>query len=117
MFVGSEAFLLDNMRAGGVGCISATANINPDGIDALYQNWQGPDAETMQAGLNELRQTMQKYPMIPALKAVAGHFSGWPEFGHVRPPLVDLAADELAALVADLGAIGFKMNIETAQAA
>ena len=28
VFVGSERFLLQNMRAGGVGCITATANVN-----------------------------------------------------------------------------------------
>src|SRR4029434_9617164 len=38
VFVGSEAFLLANMRHGGVGTISATANVNPAAIDALYQS-------------------------------------------------------------------------------
>ncbi|MGE5213781.1 MAG: dihydrodipicolinate synthase family protein [Nitrospirota bacterium] len=37
VFVGSESFLLANMRDGGAGCISATANVNPAAIDALYQ--------------------------------------------------------------------------------
>lgn len=35
VFVGSETFLLANLRNGGVGCISATANVNPGRIDAL----------------------------------------------------------------------------------
>jgi 4-hydroxy-tetrahydrodipicolinate synthase len=38
VFVGSESFLLANMRNGGVGTISATANVNPAAIDALYQS-------------------------------------------------------------------------------
>src|SRR3954447_23654409 len=38
VFVGSEAFLLANMRNGGVGTISATANVNPAAIGALYQS-------------------------------------------------------------------------------
>ena len=29
VFAGSEVFLLDNMRHGGKGCITATGNINP----------------------------------------------------------------------------------------
>ena len=37
MFVGSETFLLANMRSGGAGTISATANINPAAIYELYQ--------------------------------------------------------------------------------
>ena len=38
MFVGSESFLLANMRNGGAGTISATANVNPAAINALYQS-------------------------------------------------------------------------------
>jgi 4-hydroxy-tetrahydrodipicolinate synthase len=38
VFVGSETFLLANMRNGGAGTISATANVNPAAIDALYQS-------------------------------------------------------------------------------
>src|SRR6266700_2381964 len=37
LFVGSESFLLANMRNGGVGTISATANVNPAAICELYE--------------------------------------------------------------------------------
>jgi 4-hydroxy-tetrahydrodipicolinate synthase len=37
VFVGSESFLLANMRNGGAGTISATANVNPAAIYDLYQ--------------------------------------------------------------------------------
>jgi 4-hydroxy-tetrahydrodipicolinate synthase len=36
VFVGSESFLLANMRNGGAGTISATANVNPAAIYELY---------------------------------------------------------------------------------
>ncbi len=49
VFAGSEVFLLRNMRAGGVGCITAGANVNPHGIDRVYQAWQSPEAESLQA--------------------------------------------------------------------
>src|SRR5437867_9733499 len=39
VFVGSESFLLANMRHGGVGTISATANVNPAAIQKLYREW------------------------------------------------------------------------------
>jgi 4-hydroxy-tetrahydrodipicolinate synthase len=39
VFVGSECFLLANMRHGGVGTISATANVNPAAIHKLYAEW------------------------------------------------------------------------------
>src|SRR6266566_1076620 len=43
VFVGSEAFLLANMRNGGVGTISATANVNPAAIHKLYKQWNTAD--------------------------------------------------------------------------
>src|SRR5580692_2485101 len=67
VFAGSEVFLLSNMRHGGVGCISATANVNPAAIHRLFENWSAPDAERMQEEVAATRAVMYKYPMIPAL--------------------------------------------------
>src|SRR6266513_5105605 len=39
VFVGSDSFLLANMRAGGVGTISAMANVTPAAIHKLYKQW------------------------------------------------------------------------------
>jgi len=52
MFVGSESFLLANMRNGGVGTISATANVNPAAIHKLYGQWNTADDGT---GINNNR--------------------------------------------------------------
>src|SRR4249920_3111688 len=41
MFVGSESFLLANMRNGGAGTISATANVNPAAIYELFAECVG----------------------------------------------------------------------------
>src|SRR6266581_1338893 len=43
VFVGSESFLLANMRNGGVGTISATANVSPAAIHKLYRQWNTAD--------------------------------------------------------------------------
>lgn len=110
MFVGSEAFLLANMRNGGVGCISAIANVNPGGIDDLYAGWQAADADAVQEELDKVRTVMQRYAMIPALKSVVGHSSGDSRWRHVRPPLVDLDKAAEAALFAELDGIGFKID-------
>jgi 4-hydroxy-tetrahydrodipicolinate synthase len=109
IFVGSEAFLLANMRNGGAGCISATANINPAAIDQLYQTWQGDDADAQQQALDDIRDTVMAWPMIPALKATVAEFSGDEQWRTVRPPLVSLAAGKSAALVAALREKHFAM--------
>src|SRR5688572_31223585 len=43
-FCGSERFLLDTMRHGGAGCISAMANIHPGAIVNLYETRSTPEA-------------------------------------------------------------------------
>src|ERR1043166_3203741 len=55
VFVGSESFLLANLRNGGVGVISATANVNPAAIYKLYAEWTNAGADDQQANLNVIR--------------------------------------------------------------
>ena len=109
VFPGAETFLLQGMRHGGAGCISATANTNPAAIARLYDTWQSGDADAQQAKLDEIRQTFAKYPMIPALKAAIAHYGGDAAWSKVRPPLVELTPDQHKGLIADLDARGFTM--------
>ncbi len=109
VFAGSETFLLANMRGGGKGCISATANVHPGPIARLFASWTGGDADAQQARLDEIRGVFQKFPMIPALKAAIAHYGGDPAWATVRPPLVDLGREPAAALVAELDRRGFTM--------
>src|SRR5215510_15179914 len=55
VFAGSETFLLRNMRGGGTGCISATANVNPAAIARLHETWQRGVADAQQARLDVIR--------------------------------------------------------------
>jgi len=109
VFAGNELILLDTLRGGGVGCISATANVNPGPIHQLYEGWQGPEAERMQGEVNELRRFVQGFPMIPALKEIVAHYRHDPAWTPLRPPLVGLAAEERSALLAGLAERGFAM--------
>jgi len=109
VFVGSESFLLANMRYGGAGCISATANVNPAAIDHLYQTWQDDDAEQQQQTLDDIRNTVMVYPMIPALKATVAEFSGDEQWRTVRPPLIPLSEEKSAALAETLRGKNFAM--------
>jgi 4-hydroxy-tetrahydrodipicolinate synthase len=109
VFAGSEVFLLATLRAGGKGCITATGNVNPGPINRVYEIWRTPQADALQAGITATRSMLQKYPMIPALKAVIGHWGGDPDWAAVRPPLVELTAEQQHSLVAELDAVGFDM--------
>jgi 4-hydroxy-tetrahydrodipicolinate synthase len=109
VFSGSETFLLATLRAGGAGCISATANVNPRAIARLASEWQVPDADAQQQSLDAVRAVFQKLPMIPALKSAVAHWSGDDAWTTVRPPLCRLDATQRRDLLAALAAVGFDM--------
>jgi 4-hydroxy-tetrahydrodipicolinate synthase len=109
VFVGSETFLLANMRNGGVGAISATANVNPAKIALLYRAWSASDADAAQARLDTVRGIFARYPMIAAMKRAVAHWSGDEDWSRVRPPLVEVAPQASSVLVGELAAAGFDM--------
>ena len=109
VFPGSEVFLLDGLRNGGKGCITATGNINPAAIDRVYRNWQGPDADRLQAIITKTRGIVQKYPMMAALKACVAHWGKDAEWATVRPPLIELTEAQHQGLLSELAADGFDM--------
>jgi 4-hydroxy-tetrahydrodipicolinate synthase len=110
VFVGSESFLLANMRNGGAGTISATANVNPAAIHKLYAGWKNADSDDQQATLNVIRDAFgKKYPMISALKQGIAIYANDPAWAKVRPPLVELTAEQAKTLTAELKTISFTM--------
>ena len=115
VFPGSEVFLLDGLRKGGAGCISATCNVSAGAIRNVYDNWQGGDADKLQAGITALRKAIQAYPMIPALKALIAHYRGDPGWAKVRPPFTELPAAEAEKAIRTLAdAHGFKLDFAKA---
>ena len=110
IFPGSEVFLLDGLRKGAVGCITASGNVNVPGIKRVYENWRGPQAEALQAEITTLRNTLQAYPMVPALKRIVAHYHNDASWAAVRPPLLPLDPAQSAALISDLGKLGFTLG-------
>ncbi len=115
VFPGSEVFLLDGLRNGAAGCISATANVAARGMRRVYDNWQGPDADKMQGEISALRKAIQAYPMIPVLKTLIAHYREDPVWAEVRPPFTELPSEEAAKAIATLAeAHGFKLQFAKA---
>lgn len=109
VFPGAETFLLQGLRSGGGGCISATANVNPGSIANLYKTWEAADADSQQKRLDEIRGIFAKYPMIPALKTAIANYGGDAAWVTVRPPLVELSKGQAESLIRDLDQAGFTM--------
>ncbi len=109
VFPASESLLSKALPLGAVGCISATVNMNPAGIHSLYQGWNTPQGETLQASADVIRNIFQAVPMIPAMKRVVAEFSGDPVWKTVRPPLCALNGANTESVLAALRKALFSM--------
>jgi 4-hydroxy-tetrahydrodipicolinate synthase len=109
VFPGSETYLLDALRLGGTGCISATANVNVAAMRRLIDTWTSPMAEALQTQLTAVRTAIQKYPLVSANKAILAHTHADPGWNVVRPPLRSLSTEATTDLLRALEALGFSL--------
>jgi len=113
VFPGSESFLLDGLRAGGAGCITATGNINVPAIKQVYLHWKMPAADSLQAEVSRRRKIVESFPVIPAIKAVLARRYGKPIWRQMRVPLISLDEKREDKLVRTLIEDGYSMSVET----
>ena len=95
IFPGSEVFLLDGLRAGGAGCITATSNVNAAGARAVFDAWNAgsDDADARQAAATTVRRAIDRHPGIPAQKYLIAQHRDDPAWRTVRPPMTPLTDD------------------------
>jgi 4-hydroxy-tetrahydrodipicolinate synthase len=113
VFPGSELPLSQALAIGGVGCISATANINPAAIHAVFAEFKAngttPKMAELQAKIDAVRKVIQAHQMISLMKRVAAEFSGQSQWSTVRPPLVKMNEATAQTVLAELKTLGFDM--------
>ena len=108
-FCGSEVFLLETLRNGGAGSITALGNINLSGIRRIFERWQEEDAQSLQDQVSRVNGCVRNYGLIPPLKAVVAEFYNLPEWNTVRPPLCSLSETDAGTLRSELRQLGFSM--------
>ena len=108
VYSSSETRLLDNLRAGGAGCISATANVNGGLLRRIFDAPEAADALQHQAAA--VRMEIQSRPLIPATKAVIAHFRKDPNWRNTRAPLEPMNEADATQMAAKLSALG--LNLE-----
>jgi 4-hydroxy-tetrahydrodipicolinate synthase len=109
VFPASESLLSKSLAIGAAGCISATVNVNPAGIHAVYEKWDGAQGAELQAHADTIRKIFQTVTMIPAMKRVVSESAHDPDWRTVRPPLTAMDDGPAAALLASLRAAQFAM--------
>lgn len=105
VFSGSEEFLLDNLRAGGVGAISATTNVTAPLAQPVAAAWRTEKAVALQKSLTEVRLLLQSYPAQAALKEVVARLTGDAQWRTILPPNTPLSAAQRSALAQKLEAL------------
>jgi 4-hydroxy-tetrahydrodipicolinate synthase len=106
VFSGTERLLLKVLEAGGVGCITAGANIIAAITGQLHAGWRRSGASVeirrLQEEVSRQRRLLDGFPMIPAMKAILARRFEAPSWRNVRPPFVKLAAAQEAAMFGKL---------------
>ncbi len=112
VFSGSDEFLSPLLRDGGIGCITAVANIAGNRAAEIYAAWGSGDAAAMDAAqekLSAVRRVVAAYPLSAALKDIVARHRGDAAWRTVRPPLVALDDRHSAELAERLGATGHRL--------
>ncbi|MGR3723408.1 dihydrodipicolinate synthase family protein [Abyssibius alkaniclasticus] len=105
VFPGSELPMIDALARGARGTISATANINPEGLAEAFALWIAGDGAGAQArhDVNRaLRLLVQGGTQIADMKRLLALAKGDARWANTRPPLLPTAADAGAAQLAKL---------------
>ncbi|HLI20263.1 MAG TPA: dihydrodipicolinate synthase family protein [Stellaceae bacterium] len=98
IFSGTERFLLETLRAGGHGSISATLNLTAPLAGAIHAAWQSGEADALQKELTALRLIFDDFPTPIAQKEILARLSNIAAWRNVLPPLLPLPAARAAAL-------------------
>jgi 4-hydroxy-tetrahydrodipicolinate synthase len=105
VLAGTETLLLETLRNGGKGCISATVNVTSRLARQVYDahvSGRNEDAQALQQRLSALRASIETYPMIPALKALMVDLTSDEEWHNLRPPLSRLDFEQEKKLLAEV---------------
>lgn len=111
VFSGTERYLLDMLRAGGVGTITATGNVTSEKCGEVYAAYKAgsSDVEALQEELTAQRLALQNYPAAASVKELLARGSGKASWRNIRPPILALPKDKAEALVADMDKVSFKL--------
>jgi len=98
VFPSNEAVLL-RARAGDFsGCISASANVNPEFCARAFREGDAGALETAK----KIRALVSRKPLIASVKAVLAHRMKDPAFEALMPPLTPLSPDDKRLLIEDV---------------
>ena len=105
VYSGTERLLLDILREGGAGCITASANLLALECQQVFQAWnndQQDAADQEQNKLSVLRKTLESYPFVSGLKGLMAEYSVSEHWQQMLPPFNPLLESEIRELSAKI---------------
>ncbi len=109
VYAGDDALLLDLLKLGGAGCITAASNVSCAWNQEVCRTWNTPAGEAAQARLTSVRKAVISVPLIPGLKALKARHTGDAAWHNIRPPHLKLTAEQQATLYAAFDACGMTL--------
>jgi len=103
IFPASEKFLLQALKLGAAGCISATANFQVGNIRQLIDTPDGDARTQLDAEVGKIRSVFEQYPLVPALKTAIAARLKRDSWRIVRPPFAQLSEEKRRDLLHALG--------------
>ena len=104
VFPSTEACLIEARNGAFAGCVSATANLNPD---LCARAWRDGDAVALDAAV-AIRKLFEGRALVSGVKALLSHIHGDPVLARVKPPLAAFSAADRAAVFAGHDAVRAK---------
>jgi 4-hydroxy-tetrahydrodipicolinate synthase len=104
VFPSTEAALIEAREGAFAGCISATANLNPD---LCARAWRDGDVAALDAAV-AIRKLFDGRALVSGVKALLSHIHGDPALARVKPPLAAFSAADRAAVFAGHDAVRAK---------
>jgi 4-hydroxy-tetrahydrodipicolinate synthase len=104
VFPSTEACLIEARSGDFAGCISATANLNPD---LCARAWSQGDIGALDAAV-AIRKLFDGKPLVSGVKALLAHIHNDAGLARVRPPLAPFSAADRASVIAGHDAVRAK---------
>lgn len=104
VFPSTEACLIEARSGDFAGCISATANLNPD---LCARAWSQGDIGALDAAV-AIRKLFDGKPLVSGVKALLAHIHNDAGLARVRPPLAPFSAADRAFVIAGHDAVRAK---------
>ena len=106
IFVGSEVRLLENLKIGGAGLISATANVTSSIAQNVYDSFKKGKTSELNEHLISVRKVFDQYNLLSALHSYKAQED--PSYKNILPPLKLLDDSSSKKLFEELKRLKFK---------